>query len=157
MRIVLRYILATCFLLSGLLKIFSLSAFEQEVQLYGDTYIGEWVHALSFDIALLVCVVELIAGIMALLQLFPVISSFAFVAMLSFFTYLTGVNLFFPTVMGSIESCGCFGELIHFTPLTSFIKSVVLLMMAISYLYVTLFDKCDVTKSSTIIHDNYIQ
>ena len=44
MRIVLRYILAICFLLSGLLKIFSLSAFEQEVQLYGDTYIGEWVH-----------------------------------------------------------------------------------------------------------------
>lgn len=65
MRIVLRYILATCFLLSGLLKIFSLSAFEQEVQLYGDTYIGEWVHAFSFDIALIVCVVELIAGIMA--------------------------------------------------------------------------------------------
>lgn len=50
--------------------------------------------------------------------------------------------------MGSIESCGCFGELIHFTPLTSFIKSVVLLMMAILYLYVTLFDKFDVTKSS---------
>ena len=97
---------------------------------------------------MLVCVVELIAGIMALLQLFPVISSFAFVAMLSFFTYLTVVNLFFPTVMGSIESCGCFGELIHFTPLTSFLKSVVLLMMAISYLYVTLFDKFDVTKSS---------
>ena len=33
--------------------------------------------------------------------------------------------------MGSIESCGCFGELIHFSPLASFAKSVVLWMMAI--------------------------
>ena len=50
--------------------------------------------------------------------------------MLLFFVYLTGVNLFFPTIIGSIETCGCFGELVHFTPVSSFVKSVVLLVMA---------------------------
>lgn len=128
--------LAACFLLSGLLKIFSLRAFEQEVQLYGDAYIGEWVRDISLEIALLVCVAEIIAGLIAILRIFPILSAFAFVAMLSFFVYLTGVNLFFPTVIGSIESCGCFGELIHFTPLSSFIKSVILLLIAIANLYI---------------------
>ncbi|MBR2018340.1 MAG: hypothetical protein IKA00_13800 [Prevotella sp.] len=136
MRTIIRYILAACFLLSGLLKIFSLRAFEQEVQLYGDAYIGEWVRDISLEIALLVCVAEIIAGLIAILRIFPILSAFAFVAMLSLFVYLTGVNLFFPTVIGSIESCGCFGELIHFTPLSSFIKSVILLLIAIANLYI---------------------
>lgn len=136
MRTVIRYILAACFLLSGLLKIFSLRAFVQEVQLYGDAYIGEWVRSFSFEIALLVCVAEIIAGLIAILRILPILSAFAFVAMLSFFVYLTGANLFFPTIMGSIESCGCFGEMIHFTPLTSFVKSIVLLATAIANLYI---------------------
>lgn len=136
MRTIIRYILAACFLLSGLLKIFSLRAFEQEVQLYGYAYIGEWVRDISLEIALLVCVAEIIAGLIAILRIFPIFSAFAFVAMLSLFVYLTGVNLFFPTVIGSIESCGCFGELIHFTPLSSFIKSVILLLIAIANLYI---------------------
>ncbi len=131
-----RYILAVCFLLSGLLKIYSLRAFEQEVQLYCDAYIGEWIHTFSFEIAVAVCVAEIIAAIAAMLRLLPMFSAIAFVAMLSFFVYLTGVNLFFPTVIGSIESCGCFGELIHFTPKTSFIKSVILLLIAIVNLYI---------------------
>lgn len=137
MRTVVKYILALCFLLSGLLKIFSLRAFEQEVQLYGDAYIGEWVHAFSFEIAVVVCAAEIMAAIAAMLRLLPMLSAITFVAMLSFFVYLTGVNLFFPTVMGSIESCGCFGELIHFTPQTSFAKSVILLLIAVINLYAT--------------------
>ena len=51
--------------------------------------------------------------------------------MLTFFVWLTGVNLFFPTMFGSVESCGCFGELIHFTPVGSFVKSVVLWVFAL--------------------------
>lgn len=134
MRTVIRYILAACFLLSGLLKVFSLRAFEQEVQLYGDAYVGEWVRSFSYEIALFVCVLEIIAGLTAVLRMLPVLSALAFVTMLSFFVYLTGMNLFFPSVLGSIESCGCFGELIHFTPLSSFIKSFILLLISIAYL-----------------------
>jgi hypothetical protein len=43
------------------------------------------------------------------------------------------MNLFCPSLMGSIESCGCFGELIHFSPLSSFVKSVALWVMSIGY------------------------
>lgn len=134
MRNVIKYILAACFLLSGLLKIFSLRAFEQEVQLYGDAYIGDWVRDFSFEIAVLVCALEIIAAVIALLRKLSMLTGIVFVVLLSFFVYLTGTNLFFPSITGSIETCGCFGEFIHFTPLSSFIKSVTLLTMAIIYL-----------------------
>lgn len=135
MKKIISYILSICFLLSGILKLVSLRSFEQEVQLYGDAYIGDWVHSFSFEIALLVCVAEIVAAIMTLLRQNSFVSAIAFVAMLSLFVYLTGVNLFFPTIAGSIESCGCFGELIHFTPLSSFVKSVALFLIAAANLY----------------------
>lgn len=136
MKRIISYMLSGCFLLSGTLKLVSLRSFEQEVQLYGDAYIGDWVHSFSFEIALLVCVVEIVAAIMALLRQYSFVSAIIFVVMLSFFVYLTGVNLFSPTIMGSIETCGCFGELIHFTPLSSFIKSVALFLIAVANLHI---------------------
>lgn len=134
MRTIIRYMLAVCFLLSGLLKIFSLRAFEQEVQLYGDAYIGEWIRDFSFEIAVLVCAMEIIAAVIALLRKLPMLTGIVFVVLLSLFVYLTDINLFFPSITGSIETCGCFGEFIHFTPLASFLKSVTLITMAIIYL-----------------------
>ena len=148
MKRIISYILSACFLLSGTLKLVSLRSFEQEVQLYGDAYIGDWVHSFSFEIAILVCVVEIVAAIMALLRQYSFVSAIAFVAMLSFFVYLTGVNLFSPTIVGSIETCGCFGELIHFTPLSSFVKSVILFLIAVANLYIV--SKQDFSKKQEV-------
>ena len=39
------------------------------------------------------------------------------------FLYLTAINIFIPSEYGSIESCGCFGEFIHFSPKASLIKT----------------------------------
>ena len=74
---------------------------------------------------------ELLVGVLALWGKLVRWVSLVMVVMLRFFVWLTGVNLFFPTVFGSVESCGCFGELVHFTPLTSFVKSMVLWVLAI--------------------------
>ena len=54
-----------------------------------------------------------------------------FFVLLTFFTWLTAVNYFAPSLFGSIESCGCFGDLIHFSPLASFIKSAVMWFAAL--------------------------
>ena len=40
--------------------------------------------------------------------------------------------------MGSIESCGCFGELVHFSPLGAFIKSLVLFVVSLVNLFLVL-------------------
>lgn len=128
---VIRNVLIICFLVSGLLKIVSIRSFEQEVELYGEAYIGCWVSDHSSLIAISVCVVEIAIAILALFGRFARYTSLAFLVMLIFFVYLTGMNLFFPSPVGSIESCGCFGELIHFTPVGAFIKSFSLCVIAL--------------------------
>ena len=124
----------TIFLVPVLLPLWSVEsirAFEQEVQLYGDAYIADWVHDYSLWIAIMVCIYEISLAILALFGKFARLASVLFCISLMFFTYLTGVNLFFPGLLGSIESCGCFGELIHFSPLASFVKSLLLLGVSV--------------------------
>ena len=130
-----KYILSICFLLSSLLKSFSIKSFSQEVQLYGDAYIGAWIYDYSFEIAVLICMVEGFIAALLLWNRLEFVCSLLCFAMLLFFVYLTGMNLFLPGMLGSIESCGCFGELIHFTPSTSFMKSLLLLILSIINFY----------------------
>ena len=130
-----KYILSTCFFLSSLLKALSIKAFEQEVQLYGDIYIGAWVHSYSIEIAVFICIVEGLVAIVSLWNRMAFTCSLVYLTMLLFFVYLTGTNLFMPSLLGSIEGCGCFGELIHFTPTTSFLKSLVLFILSIVNVY----------------------
>ncbi|MCR5313778.1 MAG: hypothetical protein K6E54_09105, partial [Bacteroidaceae bacterium] len=78
-----------------------------------------------------VCVIEMLVALLAIRREYRRVANVGFCVLLTFFVYLTGLNLFFSTIMGSIESCGCFGELIHFSPLASFIKSVVLWILSI--------------------------
>ncbi len=95
--------------------------------MYSDAYLMDGIGYWSQPIAVLVCAMEILVGLLALRTRYMKICCIVMLLMLSFFVWLTGINYFSPSIMGSIESCGCFGELIHFTPLASFIKSVVLL------------------------------
>ena len=128
---VVRIFLALCFLLSSITKVVNIPAFAMEVGMYSDAYLWEWLRDYSTPIAVTICAAELVVGIGALVRRTARYALWGMIAMLVFFVWLTGVNLFFPTVMGSIESCGCFGELIHFSPTGAFIKSVVLLLFVV--------------------------
>ena len=72
-----------------------------------------------------------------------------------FFVYLTGINLFFPSIIGSIESCGCFGELIHFTPIESFVKSVVLWLLSL-VLMINSYREHEPWNITKLIKDRYM-
>lgn len=124
-------LLGTVFILSAITKAFSLKTFGGEVMLYLEIYFNGWLSDYSIHVAGLVCLAELTTGIFYLLPKFSRYANLAGLAALSFFVYLTGDNYFNPSVAGRIESCGCFGELIHFTPLQSFIKSCVLWVIAL--------------------------
>ena len=128
---IVRLFLALCFLLSSVTKAVNIPAFAMEVRMYSDAYLWEWQRDYATVIAITVCVAELMVSICAMINRTARYALWAMLVMLVFFTWLTGVNLFFPTVMGSIESCGCFGELIHFSPTGSFVKSLVLLALAV--------------------------
>lgn len=125
------YALSCIFILSGVSKAINIPAFAYEVRMYSDAYLLDSIGYWSQPIAVVVCALEILVGLMALRSRYMKICSVAMLVMLSFFVWLTGINYFCPSVMGSIESCGCFGELIHFSPLGAFLKSVILFLFAI--------------------------
>lgn len=120
------------FILSAVTKAVGLEVFGGEVRLYLDIYFGGWLGGYSIYVAGIVCLAELLIGVCCLMPKYRRYANMAALVTLTFFVYLTGDNYFNPSVIGQIESCGCFGELIHFTPLESFIKSCVLWGMALS-------------------------
>lgn len=125
-RTALRIMLGVCFILSGVMKAVNVYSFAQEIRLYIEAYMDFNFVQWSVEIAVVVCTIEAVAGLLALRRRYEPIVVVVFLGMMSFFVWLTGINLFYPSLMGSIESCGCFGELIHFSPLASFIKSIVI-------------------------------
>lgn len=139
-------VLLSTFLLSSAMKAVNIHSFALETRLYMDAYFwglksvasGLW-GAFRIDMvgAIGMCAVEMMMALLAIRREYRRVTSVGFCLMLTFFVYLTEVNLFFPTIMGSIESCGCFGELIHFSPLASFIKSVVLWLLSLVLLFCT--------------------
>lgn len=134
-----RVTMLSVFLLSSVMKAVNINSFVMETRLYMDAYFWDLKSVISgFETirmemvgAIGVCVIEMLVALLAIQHEYRRVASVGFCVMLTFFVYLTGLNLFFPTIMGSIESCGCFGELIHFSPLASFIKSVVLWVLSI--------------------------
>lgn len=124
-------ILGAVFILSAVTKAASLGVFADEVDLYLEIYFGGWLSDHSVCVAGMVCIAELLVGVSFLIPRLCRCANIAALVALTFFVYLTGDNYFNPSMIGRIESCGCFGELIHFTPLGSFVKSCVLWVLAI--------------------------
>lgn len=109
-QITLCRILGTIFILSGVAKAFNVYSFAYEVRLYADAYLWEGLAYWATPIAVLVCTAEIFFGLLALRQDYSKVCSVVFFVLLTFFTWLTAVNYFTPSLFGSIESCGCFGE-----------------------------------------------
>lgn len=153
----LRITLGVCFVLSGVMKAVNVYSFAQEIRLYIEAYMDSFCVQWSVEIAVAICAMEVVTGLLALRKKYEPIVAIIFLGMMSFFVWLTGINQFCPSLMGSIESCGCFGELIHFSPLASFIKSIVLWAMAIGLFGLCLRTKwkssikCIITDSKTYI------
>ncbi len=155
-------VLLSVFLLSSVMKAVNINSFALETRLYLDAYLWDlkslvsnlW-GAFRIDMvgAIGMCVMEMMVALLAIRREYRRVASVGFCVMLTFFVYLTGLNLFFPTIMGSIESCGCFGELIHFSPLASFVKSVVLWVLSIVLVVYSWHERWNV---SMLFKDRYL-
>ncbi len=139
LAIILSRALGSLFIISALLKLHAFRTFQGEVRLFLEAYFPPIFIGHERVLALSTCVIELAMGLCAIIGIMRKKLSITYVAVLSFFVWLTGINLFFPSLMGSIESCGCFGELIHFTPTESFMKSVSLWLISLVWLYLEYF------------------
>lgn len=123
--------LGLVFVISSLTKAINLPAFSTEVRLFTMTYLSEGLASFAGVAAIMICALEMVIGLLMVFRKYSEAALICSTILLLFFAWLTGINAFFPTEAGSIESCGCFGELIHFSPISSFLKSVVLFVISL--------------------------
>src|SRR5687768_1411881 len=118
-----RIIVGILFIFSGLVKAndpLGLSYKMQEFfELWGVAQFNQYTLLMS----VLMNAFEIIAGFALLLGWRIRLFSWLLLLLIIFFTFLTG----YAYISGKFKNCGCFGDCLPITPLTSFIKDLALL------------------------------
>lgn len=119
-----RILIGGTFVLSGVSKLFPIEPFEV---IFVEMGITNWVIA-PF-IARIIIAIEIFMGIAISINLWGknLIYYLAQASLLAFSAYL----VFLLFTKGNTDDCGCFGQLIAFTPLQSLVKNIVLMVMLV--------------------------
>jgi len=119
---ILRWSVGLLFIFSGLIKANDPLGLSYKMQEFFDVWGIAFFSDYTLALSLIMNTLEIIAGVALLIQ-FPYKQTlWSLLALIIFFTFLTGYALF----SGKIKTCGCFGDCIPLTPKTSFIKDIVL-------------------------------
>ncbi len=120
-----RVIVGLLFIFSGLVKAIDPLGLSYKMQeffeLWGMTQFNE--HTLWLSVVMIAF--EIIAGVALLLGWQMKLFSWLLLLLILFFTFLTG----YAYLSGKFKNCGCFGDCIPITPLTSFLKDIVLAVL----------------------------
>jgi len=119
-----RIFVGLLFIFSGLIKANDPMGFGYKLQEYFHVFNLNFLNDYSTWIAIIICALEIILGILLLLGLAKNIVAWGLLLLIVFFTFLTFYSAFFDVV----TSCGCFGDAIPLTPWESFIKDLILLV-----------------------------
>ena len=122
-------LLSVTFIASGILKGIAVRGFAITVREFLDLLDLETLQPYSFSIAVAICMCETAIGLLAFLKRLRPALSLIYTTILAVFTIITYINL--TDMYGGIESCGCFGEIIHLNPMETFVKDVMLLFLSV--------------------------
>ncbi|MBK8442382.1 MAG: hypothetical protein IPL35_02750 [Sphingobacteriales bacterium] len=130
----LRFVLGTFFVFSGLVKAIDPTGTGIKMQEYFEVF-TEYMPALSglfhtmaeasLAFSILMIVLELILGISLLLGTFWIPTIWLYIAIILFFTFLTGFTL----TTNKVTDCGCFGDFMKLKPIQTFSKDVLLTVL----------------------------
>ena len=122
---IIRFFVGVLFIFSGLVKAIDPLGLSYKMQeffeLWGMASLNE--HTLWTSVVMIAF--EIFAGVALLLGWRMKLFSWLLLLLIIFFTFLTG----YAYLSGKFKNCGCFGDCIPITPLTSFIKDLVLLVL----------------------------
>lgn len=132
-----RLFVGVLFTLSGLIKVNDVRGFGYKLEEYFEVFhkhsglpfhevFGPWSIALAGGIA----VFETALALFLLLGYARRFTAWSLLLMIVFFTFLTA----YSAITKAVSDCGCFGDVIKFTPWQSFAKDVVLLVL-IGYIF----------------------
>src|SRR4051794_32995310 len=125
--LIIRWVVGILFIFSGLIKANDPLGLSYKMQEFFDAWHMTYLNDYSLPLALVMNVFEVLAGVAIIIGWNIKLFSWLLLLLIIFFTFLTG----YATYSGKFRSCGCFGDCVPLTPLQSFIKDVILLLLII--------------------------
>jgi len=171
-----RMFVGALFVVSGLIKSNDALGFMYKLEEYfepGALNLEAWTPY-ALEIAVFVCIAEVLLGIALLVGALPKLTSVLTLGMMVFFTWLTwytatcdpfGTKMITDALGANIEianqcvlECGCFGNAIPLTAYQSFLKDLFLLLFVIPITIAAFRDKIELndTRTSIIIYTGAI-
>ena len=134
-----RIIVGVLFIFSGLVKAIDPLGLTYKMQEFFEvwasdgyaTLVMNWMHNHTFLFSIIMITLEVVLGVALLIGWKKKMVLRFLLALMLFFTFLTSYVLF----SGKIGACGCFGDCIPLTPIQTFTKDIILLLLIIFLLY----------------------
>ena len=131
---ILRYLVGSIFIFSGLIKINDPVGTQIKLEEYFGVFSSDFTSLFellvpfALLISIVLCTLEIIIGIALLMNYKMRIVLKLLLSLIVFFTFLT----FYSAYFNKVTDCGCFGDAIKLTPWESFYKDIILLVFSIS-------------------------
>lgn len=134
-----RILVGALFIFSGLIKAIDPLGLAYKMQEFFEVWASEgimkgmmhWLNEQALMFSLLMITLEVVLGVALLLGWRTKLVSWLLLLLMLFFTFLTSYVLF----SGKIKACGCFGDCIPLTPIQTFTKDIVLLVLVLVILF----------------------
>lgn len=134
-----RILVGALFVFSGLVKAIDPLGLAYKMQEFFEAWAGsgflpkamDWLHGHALWFSVFMITMEVVLGISLLFGYRAKMVSFFLLLLTLFFTFLTAYVLF----SGKIRACGCFGDCIPLTPVQTFTKDIILLLLVLVILY----------------------
>ncbi len=120
-----RIIVGVLFIFSGLVKAIDPLGLSYKMQEFFELWHMTSLNSWTLLFSILMNAFEIIAGFALLLGWRIKLFSWLLLLLIVFFTFLTG----YAYLSGKFKNCGCFGDCIPISPLTSFAKDIVLTIL----------------------------
>src|SRR6478736_3891145 len=125
--LVIRWFVGLLFIFSGLIKANDPLGLSYKMQEFFEVWGLQSLNDYTLAFALVMNVFEVLAGVAVIIGWRMRLFSWLLLLLIIFFCFLTAYAYF----TGKVKTCGCFGDCIPLTPLTSLIKDVVLLILIV--------------------------
>ncbi|MCX6337783.1 MAG: DoxX family protein [Bacteroidetes bacterium] len=125
--LIVRWVVGLLFIFSGLVKANDPLGLSYKMQEFFEVWGWSALHDYTLAFSLMMNVFEVVTGIAVIIGWQIRTISWLLLALIIFFTFLTGYALF----SGKIKTCGCFGDCLPLTAAQSFTKDLVLLVLII--------------------------
>ncbi len=123
--LVFRWIVGLLFIFSGLIKANDPLGLSYKMQEFFEAWGWNGLNGITLPLAYLMNIFEVLAGVAVILGYAMSLFSWLLLLLTIGFAFLTG----YASLSGKFKTCGCFGDCLPLTPIASFIKDLVLVVL----------------------------